>query len=531
MVEGAMLRSSHPCRSIGRRALLAGAASLAAMRALAPAATGAAVRPRKGGYPFALGVASGDPLPDGFVVWTRLAPDPLTPGGGMPPEPVRVQWEVAADEQMRRPLRQGVAVAVPEHAHAVHVELRGLEPDHWYWYRFRVGGEASRVGRARTAPLPGAPFGRFRFAFASCQHWEQGYFAAYRHMLADDLDLVVHLGDYIYEVSSWADEVRRHDGPEPLTLDDYRIRHALYKTDPDLQAAHAACPWAVTWDDHEVDNDYAADQSQDREDPQLFVRRRAAAYQAYWEHMPLRRTALPRGADMRLYHRLTFGDLVELSVLDNRQYRSDQPCGEGKRGGGNLVEGCAARLEAGQSMLGPEQERWLLRGLERSRARWNVIAQQQLMAELRQRTRTGAEAYWTDGWDGYAAARGRILAHLTARQTSNPIVIGGDIHSFWVNDLKSDFRDPRAPAVATEFVATSVTSLGVPYETFAALLPDNPHVRFFESRQRGYVRCGVTAERWQADLRAVSDVRDRAATARTLASFVVEAGRPGAVRA
>jgi alkaline phosphatase D len=527
-----MPRSRRSSWLVGRRTLLAGAASLAALRALAQPATGvAAVRPRLGGHPFTLGVASGDPLPDGFVIWTRLALDPLAPGGGMRPEAVRVQWEVAADEQMRRLVRQGTAVAVAEGAHTVHVELRGLEPDRWYWYRFRVGGEASRVGRARTAPLAGAPFGRLRFAFASCQHWEQGYFVAYRHMLADDLDLVVHLGDYIYEVPSWADVVRRHDGPEPMTLDDYRRRHALYKTDPDLQAAHAGCPWAVTWDDHEVDNDYAADQSQDREDPHVFLRRRAAAYQAYWEHMPLRQTALPRGADLRLYHRLTFGDLVELSVLDNRQYRSDQPCGEGRRGGGNLVEGCATRLEAAQTMLGPEQERWLLRGLERSRARWNVIAQQQLMAELLQRTRTGAEAYWSDGWDGYAAARGRILAHIETRRPANPVVIGGDIHSFWVTDLKADFRDPRAPAVATEFVTTSITSLAVPYEVFAAALPDNPHVRFFDGRQRGYVRCTVTPERWQTDLRVVSDVRDRGATARTLASFLIEDGRPGAVRA
>jgi alkaline phosphatase D len=516
----------------GRLALLAGAAAVASSRALAALAAGAASeRPRLTGFPFALGVASGDPLPDGFVIWTRLAPDPLAAGGGMPAEPVRVEWEVGADERLRRSVRRGAATALPEHAHAVHVELRGLDPDRWYWYRFRAGGETSPIGRTRTAPAAGIPVRRFRFAYASCQHWEQGYFAAYRHMLADDLDLVVHVGDYIYEVSSWGDEVRRHDGPEPLTLDEYRARHALYKTDPDLRAAHAAYPWTVTWDDHEVDNDYAADQSQDRDDPAAFLRRRAAAYQAYWEHMPLRRTAMPRGADMRLYHRLTFGDLVELNVLDNRQYRSDQPCGEGRRGGGNLVEECTSRLEPGRTMLGAEQERWLLRGLERSRARWNVIVQQQLMAEMRHRTRAGGEAYWTDGWDGYAAARGRLLAHIAGGRPPNPVVIGGDIHSFWVTDLKTDFRDVRAPTVATEFVTTSVTSLGARYDFFAAALPDNPHVRFFESRERGYIRCALTPERWQTDLRVVSDVRDRHATARTLASFVVEDGRPGAVRA
>jgi alkaline phosphatase D len=517
-----------PAVTLTRRRLLVTGASVASWRLLPTPARAAAGRPD--GDPFTLGVASGDPLPDGFVIWTRLAPRPAE-GGGMPPAPVPVTWEVAADDRMRRVLRRGVTTAAAEHAHSVHVEVSGLDPDRWYWYRFRTGAAASPIGRTRTAPVNGAPLGRFRFAFVSCQHWEQGYYSAYRHMLADELDLVVHLGDYIYETSSWADEVRRHEAPEPETLDEYRNRHALYKTDPDLQAAHAAYPWAVTWDDHEVDNDYAADQSQDRDDPQVFRKRRAAAYQAYWEHMPLRRAALPRGPDMRLYHRLTFGDLVELSVLDGRQYRSVQPCGEGRRGGGQLVDGCAARLDPRQTMLGPSQERWLLLGLERSRTRWNVIAQQQLMAELRQRNRAGAEAYWTDGWDGYAAARARILAHIATRRPSNPIVIGGDIHSFWVTDLKTDFRDAAAPPVATEFVGTSVTSLGVPYDTFAATLPENPHVRFFESRHRGYVRCEVTPERWRTDLRVVSDVRDRAATARTLASFAVEAGRPGALRA
>jgi alkaline phosphatase D len=515
--------------AISRRGFLRGVLAVGALQNRA-ATSVAASPPRPTGNPFALGVASGDPMADGFVIWTRLAPDPLAERGGMPPEPVPVEWEVALDEKLRRVVHRGTATARPEQAHAVHVELRDLEPDRWYWYRFRARGLVSPIGRSRTTPLAGAPFARLRFAFASCQHWEQGYFTAYRAMLDDGLDCVVHLGDYIYEGASWADEVRRHEGPEPTTLEEYRARHALYKLDPDLQRAHAAYPWVVTWDDHEVDNDYASAQSQDRDPPEEFLRRRAAAYQAHWEHMPLRPTAQPRGPAMRLYRRVTWGDLVEMSVLDTRQYRSDQPCGEGRSGGGNLVERCAARLDPGQTMTGPDQERWLLIGLARSRARWNVIAQQQLMAELRQRTPAGAEAYWTDGWDGYAAARVRILAHLHARRVANPVVIGGDIHSFWVTDLKTDFRDPDSPIVATEFVGTSVTSLGVSYETFAALLPDNPHVRFFESRLRGYVRCEVSPERWLTELRVLDDVRDRHTRARTLASFLVENGRPGAVR-
>ena len=229
---------------------------------------------------------------------------------------------------------------------------------------------------------------RLRFEFASRQHWEQGYFTAYQSMLDDGLNLVVHLGDYCSEGASCADEVRRRPGA--TTLEEYRARHVRYKLDPDLQRAHAAFPWVVTWDDHDVDNEHAAAESQNRNPPQAFLRRRAAAYQAHWEHLPLRLIAQPRGPALRLYQRGTWGDLLELSVLDNRQYRADQVCGEGRRGGGNLVEGCTARLDPAQTMLGPDQERWLLIGLARSRARWNVIAQQQLMAELRQGAPAGA---------------------------------------------------------------------------------------------------------------------------------------------
>jgi alkaline phosphatase D len=288
----------------------------------------------------------------------------------------------------------------------------------------------------------------------------------------------------------------------------------------------------LTWDDHEVANDYAGDHSQSRDDPEVFRRRRAAAYQAYYEHLPLRGAARPRGPDLQLYQRVAFGDLAELHVLDNRQYRSAHACGEaGPRGGGRLIAGCATRLDPSRSMLGREQERWLFAGLDGARARWTVIAQQQLMARLRQRTRDGREAYWSDGWDGYAPTRDRILARLRDRRVPNPVVIGGDIHSFWVTDLKADFDDPASPTVATEFVGTSVTSAGPRPETFTPILPDNPHVRFHEGRFRGYVRCQVTPERWLTDLRVVEDVRRPDSAARTLATFVVESGVPGAQRA
>ena len=516
-------------REMRRREFLYGTASLVALAAAGCSTQGrGAGAPRFAADPFTLGVASGSPLPDGFVLWTRLAPEPLAPGGGLPPENISVSWVVATDPDLKRIVRSGTASATPELAHSVHVELRGLEPGRPYWYRFRAGDAESRVGRASTAAAAGSRVERFRFAYASCQHYEQGHFNSYRHMVEDELDLVIHLGDYIYEIPSWADEVRKHEGPEPMTLEAYRRRHALYKTDPALQAAHAACPWAVTWDDHEVDNDYAGDHSQDGDDPALFRIRRQAAYQAYYEHMPFWSSSLPAGGSMRLFQRLGFGDLVEISLLDGRQYRSDQPCGKPGELGGRQLEGCDERLDPNRTMFGVEQERWLANGLAASRARWNVLAQQLLMAELDRKAGPG-EAFWSDGWDGYPAARERLLAFLGEARVPNPIVIGGDIHSFWATELRARFRDPRSPVVATEFVGTSISSAGVPYEAFAEALRENPHIRYFESRRRGYVRCEVTPERWRTDFRAVESVRDPVSPVSTLASFTVESGRPGVV--
>jgi alkaline phosphatase D len=516
--------------TLSRRQLLSGAGALATLALTNHSLAGfARARTRFSDHPFKLGVASGDPLPDGVVLWTRLAPDPLSHNGGMGPDPVTVSWEVAEDERMRRIVQKGSAVAAADLAHSVHVELRGLKPARWYWYRFRAGNEVSPVARTRTAPRPDARLGRLRFAFASCQNWEFGHYAAYHHMLADDLDLIVHLGDYIYETSSKNPPVRRHDLPEARDLDGYRRRHALYKTDADLQAAHAACPWIVTWDDHEVSNDYANDHSERREDPQDFLRRRAGAYQAYYEHMPLRRSSLPQGPEMRLYRDLGWGTLASFFVLDGRQYRAVQACGEGRPGGGQLVTSCAARFDAAQTYLGDTQERWLFDGLGRAQSRWTVLAQQQLMGQLRQRSRGGEEAYWTDGWDGYAGARQRMLAQLRDRRVLNPVVIGGDIHSFWVTDLKVDYTE-SAPVVATEFVGTSISSSGIPYDRVARLLPDNPHVRFFDSRPRGYVRCTVSPERWLTELRALESPADPRSPVNTLATFLVESGRPGAQR-
>jgi len=524
-----------------RRALLARATGLAALAGLpvgcavappgppAPLGPSARLGPstRLSAWPFTLGVASGDPLPDSVVLWTRLAPEPLH-GGGMPPEPVAVEWQVAADDRMRTIVQRGMVTAMPELGHAVHVEVAGLEPGRWYWYRFVAAGAESPIGRTRTAPAAGAPLDRLRFAFASCQHYGQGYYAPYRHMARQELDLVMFLGDYIYETSARDEIVRPEPHTAPISLVQYRNKYGLYKSDPDLQAAHARFPWIVTWDDHEVANDYADDQSQDRDDAAWFLRRRAAAYQAYYEHMPLRRRALPDGARLQLYRRLGFGDLVAFSVVDDRQFRSHQACPPIERAGGNLVPDCAERHDPRRSMLGAEQERWLIDGLDRSSARWNVIAQQLLMAQIKHKS-AGTAEFWSDAWDGYPAARERLLRFLAARRPANPIVIGGDIHSYWVTDLKRDFDDPASPTVATEFVGTSISSRGIAYERTRATLRDNPHVKFFDSRKRGYVRCEVTPARWLSDLIAVDNVTQRDAPSSTLASFVVESGRPGAI--
>jgi alkaline phosphatase D len=323
-------------------------------------------RSRLRDYPFRLGIASGDPLADGVVLWTRLAPAPLQ-GGGMPNEDVKVEWQVAHDEGMTRVVRKGVATASPDWGHSVHVEVSGLQPDRTYWYQFRVGSETSPVGRTRTAPAADAMLDRLWFAFASCQHYEYGYFNALRHMADEDLHAVVHLGDYIYEGGISKNRPRQHNSAEIISLEDYRNRYALYRSDADLQAAHAAFPWIVTWDDHEFDNNYADLISEEPDvAAEAFAKRRADAYQAYFEHMALRRSALPQGPMMQLYRHVDYGRLARFSVLDTRQYRTDQPCGDHNK------PPCDGVYDPEATLLGPSQEKWLCEGLASSPARWNI---------------------------------------------------------------------------------------------------------------------------------------------------------------
>ena len=512
---------------LSRRGLLGGAGACAALAMTLPLTSrGVLANPGFTKYPFSLGVASGEPSPDGVVLWTRLAPEPLD-GGGMPMQPVSVEWEVAADEEMKAVKRKGTTLARPELGHAVHVEVQGLEPGRWYWYRFSSGSVASPIGRTRTAPAANATVERLRFAFASCQHYEKGHYTAHRHLAGEDLELVVFLGDYIYENKAKDGRPRMHDGPEVETLEEYRNRYALYKLDPDLQAAHAAFPWVVTSDDHEVVNDYAGDVDRKHETPRdEFLRRRAASYQAYYEHMPLRRSAKPSGPNMALYRRLAFGGLAEFNLLDTRQYRTIQPCGEYKDY--KNAARCPQALDPSATMLGAVQERWLLEGLGRSRARWNVIAQQVPMMQ-RIKPRDGEPLFNMDKWDGYPLARKTLLDYFANERPSNPVVLSGDVHANWVGDLLADFDNPGSAIVGAEFVGTSISSGGDGADTTSrglGIVDANAHLKFY-NKQRGYVRCTVTPDRWRADCRVVPFVTRPGAPISTRASFVVENGVPG----
>ena len=473
--------------------------------------------------PFSLGVASGDPSPDGVVLWTRLAPAPLE-GGGMPPETFEVHWEVAADDSMRNVVQKGTVFATPQLAHSVHVEVSGLQPERWYWYRFRCGDAESPVGRTRTMPARFALPNRLRFAFASCQHYEHGLYTAYEHMAKEDLDLVLHLGDYIYEGAGQKNRVRRHVGRELTTLADYRNRYAQYRTDRHLRETHALCPWLVVWDDHEFDNNYAGRISEEQGvDPAAFLLRRANAYQAYYEHMPLRRNAVPKGPDMRLYRRIAFGRLAEFAMLDTRQYRTDQPNGD------HLKPLTGDVFDPQGTLLGSKQERWLMAGWLQSIAQWNILGQQVMMARV-DRVPGEERLFSMDQWAGYDVARKRLLRFLADRQVPNPVVLTGDIHANWVNDLKVDFDRPDDPTVATEFVGTSISSGGNGTQTprdLQRLLSENPFVRFHNA-ERGYVSCTVTPQQWQSDYQAVEYVDRPGAPLVTRRSFVVESGTPGA---
>ena len=486
-------------------------------------------QPRLAAYPFVLGVASGAPGADSVVLWTRLLGESLSGSG-----PATLRWELAQDEGFSRLVRRGQVQALPELAHSVHLELAGLEADRWYFYRFMLGDAVSPVGRTRTLPLPDAQVVRLRLAYASCQRWEHGYFSAYRHMQQEDLDCVLFLGDYIYEYPGAADPVREGPGEWPVDLDGYRRRYALYKSDGDLQAMHAQAPWLATWDDHEVQNDYAGLKAGEG-GPSVadFAVRRAAAYQAWYEHLPVPAAVLTQGipglagAEMRIYRRVDFGRLASVYVLDGRQYRDPQVCvPEGGFGSRSMDPAdCPRWGDPARSMLGIHQENWLTEQLARASPGWNVLAQQTLFGRLDRRAGPG-ELLWNDSWDGYTAARTRLTGALRGQRVANPVVFGGDIHQNWVGHVKADYHDPASPSVGVEFCGTSISSRSGGISQLPERLPENPHFIYAEARHRGYGLAEFTPRRLSVSLRGVDDVTRRDSGVTTLARFTVQAGRP-----
>ncbi|MFD8599290.1 alkaline phosphatase D family protein [Kitasatospora sp. NPDC059646] len=484
-----------------------------------------------GENPFTLGVASGDPLPDAVVLWTRLAPRPLEPGAGMPPAgSVRVGWEIARDERFRRTERRGTARAHAEFNWSVHVDVDGLDAGREYWYRFTVGQWSSPVGRTRTAPGHGRKLDRTRIGLVSCQAYEDGYFTAYRHLAQEDLDAVFHVGDYIYEYGidpaggdrKYTDRVLPAAlGHETATLEDYRLRYSLYKTDADLQAAHAAHPWYVTWDDHEVENNYAAGIPEKNQDPAPFVARRAAAYRAYWENQPLRMPK-PNGTELTLYRRFQYGQLAQFDILDTRQYRDDQANGDGWQ------YPTPASEDPKRTLMGAAQERWFADGLRRSKALWNVVPQQVVFSR-RKNTTAAASKLSMDAWDGYPAARERFLTAVEQAGVKNLVLLTGDVHVAYALDVKRNFDDPNSRTVGVEFVGTSISSDGdgeAHPSNWATLTAANPHMKFYDGR-RGYTLVTLDRRHARADYRVVSHITRPGGTVLTAASFVSEAGNPG----
>ncbi|MFI8946225.1 alkaline phosphatase D family protein [Streptomyces sp. NPDC053750] len=481
--------------------------------------------------PFTLGVASGDPLPDSVLLWTRLAPEPFLEDGGMGTERVTVEWEVALDEYFATVLFRGSVEAHAEYAHSVHVDVKGLMPGTVYHYRFRTGVWLSPTGRTRTAPAAGSATSALRLAAVACQAYQDGYYTVHRHLAQDDVDVVFHLGDYLYEyaVNPAGGERRYTDvtlpdvfNRETMTLADYRLRYALYKSDEDLRAAHAAHPFVVTWDDHETENNYAGGIPENAIPPEEFLLRRAAAYRAYWENQPLRAAQLPQGPDAQLYRRLHWGTLAQFDILDTRQYRSDQAYDDRPHAPGPESD------DPARTITGAAQEQWLIDGWRSSAALWNVMPQQVCFSQRKFDTTADAPLSM-DAWDGYRASRDRVVTGARSAGVDNWLVLTGDVHVGYALDIKEDFDDPASATVGTEVTCTSVSSGRDGAEQPAnrdLYLRANPHMKFYDGR-RGYVRVALDRRAARLDFRTVSAVTTPGAPVTTAASFVTEAGAPG----
>jgi len=483
--------------------------------------------PELGGDPFALGVASGDPLADSVILWTRLSVDPLEPTGGIPDEEVDLVWEVGTDESFDEVVATGVATATPASGHSVHVDVQGLDADTWYSYRFKVGDATSPVAKTRTMPAADAEPDQLMFAFASCQSWGDGYYTAWRYLAEDPLDLVVHLGDYMYENGEEDGEVRQAPVGEALDLPTYRQMYALYKSDPDLQAAHASFPFVFTWDDHEVDNDYAGDQQEDADPVDEFLERRAAAYQAWYENQPVRIDP-PEGPDLEIYQTFDFGTLARFYLLDSRQNRDDQPCAPA--GGPSQGTECGDELDDARTIRGPEQEAWLDERFAETEARWNVLGSSVMVTPL-PFTQGAPRAFNFDQWDGFVAARKRLVDSIVENEVANPVVICGDVHWSQVSAIAEDPEQPDGPLLITELIGTSISS--APSESQAtaidAILANIPNVEWSNAAQRGYVRVTVTPEDMVAEYRLLATALEPDSDLEGGTTWRIESGTAGAV--
>ena len=505
-----------------RRDFLLDAARLAALAAVVPNDWRVTFRPRFADDPFTLGVACGDPTPDSAILWTRLAPRPLEPDGGMGGARIVVNWEVAEDEQFARVVKKGRATAAPELAFSIHVDVTGLEADRWYFYRFTTADAMSMVGRLRTTPPAGVAT-PLMFGVVSCNHWEAGYYTAYGHLAREPrLDLVTHLGDYIYEYgpSENPNSPRRHASTEVRTLDQYRARYAQYKSDPNFQAAHARCPWEIVWDDHEVDNNYAGLAGENgMESVEQMRARRAAAYQAWWEHQPVRLTRATDWADLRITRTLEWGSLVRFHMLDTRQYRANQACDDGVK-----KVPCGDWDDPGRQFMGAEEEKWLEQGLKSATEKWQVIGNQTMAATID--SAPGPDrAVSMDSWSGYPAAQKRFIEMLGRYAPNRNVVITGDNHANWVNELQAG----NGKTVSTEFLGTSITSGGDGSERsqyFERVAGENPHVKW-QNNRRGYFVCDVDGDQWATRFRTVPFVSRPDAPVETASEWQLTRGVAG----
>jgi alkaline phosphatase D len=531
-----MNRPLNSCRSLHRRDLhrLALAWALtpwlsAATQAQTVSGAAQGAGPQWQADPFSLGVASGQPQPDSVVLWTRLR---ITQAdAAQSAQSMDVVCEVFADAALRQPVRQWRVQTDAARGHSVHVVASGLRPGRPYWYRFVCGSATSPVGRARTSPGQNDPVDHLRIALASCQHYEQGYFAAHREMAQRDLDLVLFVGDYIYESSNPQYLLRKHLGGVPKLLDEYRERHAQYKSDADLRACHAAHTWLMTWDDHEVVNDYANDLDPKFTDPQVFLRRRAAAYQAYFEHMPVRLGPdLAHPSQMRIHDRMAWGQLADVWTLDCRQYRDHHACPDPNRGGGRVVVGCDALADPSRSMLGAAQEQWLTQGLTRSARRWKLVAQSTQMSSGGVNTPLGHTAF-TDGWDGYPQARAKLLGTLAQAGLKDVLMLGGDVHMNVAAQLRVQPNNERSPVVASEIVTTSLTSRGLGEKLLAQIRESNPDIVHARSDERGYTLLDVRPESVRAEFRTTSNPARVDGVFKTQAQWAIRSGVAGVQKA